>query len=152
MSDDFDQLVADLEGDEAFREVVYDDANGAPLKPGSTLVGWPTIGFGWNLATDPMSLIEARDRLRRRALLAQKDALSLVADWSAHNAVRQNVLSNMAYNLGHARLSGFKLMLAAVDGRNYAEAARQMRSSAWYRQVGHRGVRLATQMETGVRS
>lgn len=78
----------------------------------------------------------------------------LVPNWRGLDPVRRKVLEDMAFNLGHARLAGFKNTLGAIARRDYAATARGMRNSLWYRQVGsapdERGERLAQMMETGV--
>jgi lysozyme len=135
--------------DEGFRPVAYDDATGEMIRPGYTLVGYPTIGYGTNVA-DPISLGLAAqmldDKLQSRlAELMQAHPVVLSLD-----DVRQGVLANMAYNLGVPRLSGFTLMWAAIAVSDWAEAARQMLSSLWARQVGARAIRLAREMETGI--
>ena len=63
--------------------------------------------------------------------------------------VRQNVLMNMAFNLGVPGLLGFKLTLAYVRGGHYDMAASEMLNSVWAKQVGDRARRLAAQMRDG---
>jgi len=64
--------------------------------------------------------------------------------------IRQNVLLNMAFNLGIDGLRGFKLTLAYVRGGHYELAAGEMLKSLWAKQVGARAQRLARMMRTGV--
>jgi lysozyme len=56
----------------------------------------------------------------------------------------------MAFNLGITRLLGFRNALACMQAGDYAGASAQMKASAWYGQVGDRGVRLCQAMATGV--
>jgi lysozyme len=63
---------------------------------------------------------------------------------------RQRVLQNMAYNLGVSGLLEFKHMLSACQSGDYSQAAQQMLSSTWAKQVTTRATRLAEQMESGV--
>jgi lysozyme len=63
--------------------------------------------------------------------------------------VRQRVLANMCFNLGISRLKGFVRMLSALRRKDFAAAAREMRSSKWAEQVGARAERLARLMEAG---
>lgn len=58
----------------------------------------------------------------------------------------KNILTNMAFNLGQNRLSGFKKMLAAVKAGDYDKAADEMKDSKWYTQVGNRSKRLVERM------
>lgn len=144
-----DVLMDALKEDEGFQPLVYDDATGDSVVAGYTLVGHPTIGYGWNLATDPITESQAADILRRRTLQAYQDASALVRNYVLLNDVRQNVLANMAYNLGYHRLGTFKRMIAAVERKDFLAAAAEMEDSAWYRQVGKRAVRLTKEMMTG---
>ena len=66
------------------------------------------------------------------------------------NEARENVLINMAFNLGVNGLLKFKKMIAALEVGNYNEASIQMMDSKWARQVGSRAKELAEQMKTGV--
>jgi lysozyme len=144
-----DALIAALKIDEGFRPLVYDDFDGKPITKGSVVKGYPTIGYGWNVASDPISETDAADRLKRRAIRAQQDACALIPNWLLLNDVRQNVVSNMAYNLGKARISSFKKFLAAVNEGRYDDATAEMVNSKWYGQVGARAVRLSHEMLTG---
>ena len=59
------------------------------------------------------------------------------------------VLLDMAFNVGLPRLRGFKRMWAALEGRDYSEAAKEMLDSKWARQVKTRAYTLARMMESG---
>jgi len=72
----------------------------------------------------------------------------LVPDICNHPEDVQLVLTNMAFNLGHSRLGGFKRMLAALEERNYKRAAIEMLDSVWAKQVKRRANELATIMES----
>ena len=67
------------------------------------------------------------------------------------DAVRTEVILNMAFNLGLTRLQKFKKMIAALRIRDYETAAIEMKDSKWYNQVGSRAKRLTGQMRTGKR-
>ena len=45
--------------------------------------------------------------------------------------------------------SKFKSMIRALAVKDYQKAAKEMEDSAWFRQVGQRGRRLAEMMRTG---
>ena len=45
------------------------------------------------------------------------------------------------------RLSKFQKMKAAVERRDWVGAAEEMKNSAWYTQVGRRGVDLVNRMK-----
>lgn len=62
---------------------------------------------------------------------------------------RQDVLINMAYNLGIAGFLKFEKMLQAVKERDYQKAADEMVDSIWSGQVGKRADQLAYFMRHG---
>ena len=141
-------LVADLKRDEGFRGLAYDDATGGAIKAGSILVGAPTIGYGWNLSSDPIGETEATDRLRKRAVEAMRDAADLVPSWLGLSDVRQNVLANMAYNLGKQGLAAFHDLLAAVEAKDWTKAGAAILDSKAARQAPARYGRLSKEMAT----
>lgn len=128
----------ELERDEGRRNKLYKDTEGVL-----------TIGIGWNIQEKGLP-DEIIDHLFEISLEeAENDARSVVETFDELDPARQRVLVNMAFNLGRSRLSGFKKMIAAVDGRDWEESARQMLDSKWARQVGKRAVRLSMMMEHG---
>lgn len=148
---ELDRLVSSLEAHEGFRGYVYDDATGAPIRPGSHVLGNPTIGFGWALNRLPISRPHALAHLRETA---QEAVLELAhrAPWIKDlDSVRRVVLYELAYNMGVAGLLGFARMLAALRRGAYDDAARHLLDSKWATQVG-RGRRdtLAARLSTGV--
>ena len=71
--------------------------------------------------------------------------------WRTLADVRQDVLADMAFNLGLKGLLEFRQMLAAVQAGNYHRASADMLISAWANEVGGRATRLAAMMRLGVR-
>ena len=108
-----------------------------------------TIGYGRNIEDNGISETEALDLLTNDAIQASRDAASLVTNWLGLDDVRQNVVANMAFQMGKSRLSGFHKFLAAVNDGKYEIAAYEMLMSDWYGQSGHRSVRLKQEMLTG---
>ena len=72
-----------------------------------------------------------RNRIQRKrvALLAYQWFPSLPV-------VRQDVLVEMAFNLGIKGLLNFKKMIAAVQNHDWKEAVAQMKDSKWATQIG----------------
>ena len=56
--------------------------------------------------------------------------------------VAQQVIVNMAFNMGRPRLSKFKNFIAGVNDRDWTRAAEEMMDSRWADQVGARATRL----------
>lgn len=130
----------------------------------------PTIGVGFNLmrpdarrklaalGVDYQQVLQRSRGLTNREIyhlfLADLDAAiahtrRLFPQFDQLDLVRQRVLVDMCFNLGPAKLAGFKKMIAAVKRRDFQSAAAEMKNSRWYRQVGRRGVRLVQMMQTG---
>lgn len=132
------RLSKQLEIDEGRRRRLYKDT-----------VGKWTIGVGRNiedrgLRDDEIDLMLSNDIDEAvgisRALLPNFDKL---------DDARQEVVTNMALNLGMTRLSGFKQFLAALMRFDFQRATAEMMDSKWYEQVGDRGKRLAYAMREG---
>ena len=60
----------------------------------------------------------------------------------------QEVIVNMCFNMGAARLSGFKKFIGGVNAGDWKTAAVEMMDSRWARQVGDRAVRLKNRILT----
>ncbi len=65
------------------------------------------------------------------------------------NWPRQGVIICMLHQLGSRGVSNFRKMIAALERKEYAEAALQMLDSAWHVQTKERCERMATIMKTG---
>lgn len=135
-----ERLKKQLETDELRSKRIYLDTATPPK--------W-TGGVGRNLTDRGFSDDEIDLMLANDIKLAEKDARALVPGFDRLGDVRQEVLVNMAFNLGYSRLAGFKKFLAAVNSGHFDTAAAEMQDSAWFRQVGQRGVRLRDAMRTG---
>ena len=134
-----DALIAD----EGLREHAYADAGGV----------W-TIGVG-HTGPDVHEGLSWPRELCLQTLDADIARVELGLDerlawWRGVSPPRQDVLANMAFNLGVAGLLAFRHTLEAVRAGDYALAAeRMLASEPWRSQVGARAERLARQMRTG---
>jgi lysozyme len=108
-----------------------------------------TIGYGRNLEANGISESEATGFLIADAIEAHRVAAALIPNWFELDDVRQNVLANMAYNMGGKALSGFKKLLAAANIGDHPEAAAQILDSKFATQVPNRASRLANEMLIG---
>lgn len=122
---------------------------GNKSKPYTDTVGKLTIGVGRNLTDRGLSADEVNYLLSNDINIATQDAKKLVPGFDKLDDVRQEVLVNMAFNLGLARLGGFKKFLSAVNAGNFAKASVEMLDSVWAKQVGARAIRLSNAMRTG---
>lgn len=109
-----------------------------------------TIGFGRNLTDRGLSEDEAR-------LLLYNDVQDVInglrkSFWwfNELDDVRQEVVINMAFNLGLVGFSKFKNTIAHISAGEYEQAAAGMLQSLWASQVGRRATELANMMRTGL--
>jgi lysozyme len=143
-------LVSDLKRDEAWRGFLYDDATGAPIKPGIFVRGHPTAGYGFALDVAPLTVDEAVPILTGRAIAAAH-ALASALPWMVTlSEPRQRALSNMAYNLGVSGLLKFTQFLAFMQAEQFNLAADDLEQTPWYKEVGARGVRIVATIRTGI--
>lgn len=134
-----DRLANRLMGDE-----------GISLKPYRCTDGRLTVGVGRNLDDKGISRAEAMAMLQNDIDDAIKDARAVVGNFDELNDARQEVLANMALNLGRTRLAGFKKMIAALAVLDFNEASAQMLDSKWASDVKGRAIRLAREMRDGI--
>ena len=121
---------------------VYDDATGNLIKPGSHVLGNPTIGVGRNLSGNGITPAESAYLLANSINLAIGN-ITQALPWANNlDPVRQRVLVNMCFNMGIGGLLGFPHFLTAMQAGNWQTAAQEMQNSAWWKQVGQRAVRL----------
>ena len=135
---DIAKLKAELTRDEGYRKLPYKDT-----------VGKLTIGVGRNLDDVGLSAPEI-DILLTNDIKRVVGELSAAFEWfGGLSDARQRVLANMCFNLGIARLRGFKKMLAAMQAGDVETAAKEMLDSTWAKQVGARATRLADMWRVG---
>lgn len=140
------RLERDIQRDEGFRSQVYQDVTGVwTIGYGTTRI------FGAPVSENTQAMLQpvAREILRAGLYQALLDAQATAPFWPWLDSVRQEVLVNMAYNLGRSGLAGFKKMIQALEFNDYESAAAEMLDSRWAGQVKTRADRLARQMKTG---
>ncbi|SDP70000.1 glycoside hydrolase family protein [Desulforhopalus singaporensis] len=101
-----------------------------------------TIGYGFTYLTRE----EAHMVLKTRVKHLRNQLLPYMATLSP---ARQDVLVNMAFNLGVEGLFKFRRMWAAIRAQNFDLAATEMLDSKWARQVGGRAKELSEKMRKG---
>lgn len=121
---------------------------GLRLKMYKCTAGKNTIGYGRNLDDVGISADEAELMLKHDLENAELDAKRFPV-FEKLNQVRKDVLTEMVFNLGYSRLSGFKKMFAALERKDYDGAANEMLDSKWARDVGERAKTLAYFMRIG---
>lgn len=139
------KLRVDLELDEGVKNEVYLDH-----------LGLKTVGIGHLCREDepefemevgtPVSDERVQVLFERDLDAVRIDCIKLYPDFDNLPEDAKLIIANMMFNLGYPRLSGFKMMKAAVDAGDWEEAAAQMEDSKWYRQVPNRAERLCNRM------
>ena len=119
------------------RLVLYDDATGQPIGPGYTVRGNPTIGTGINVSR--ITQAEADWLLTTRINAAAADLTRAVPWWIDLPEPQRSVLADLCFNMGWPALAGFTHFLAAMQARDWSEAAAKLRDSRWWSEVGTRG-------------
>ena len=135
-------LAAQLKKDEGVKLVTYSDP-----------VGLLTVGVGHLvLPQDQLVLGQAITAATCQQWLdadieqAVVTCYRLWPDFDTLPEDVQQILANMAFQLGQTRLGKFVMLRQAIAQRDWAAAARAMRESLWYAQSGNRSKRLTTQM------
>lgn len=124
---------------EGFRARPYKDTEGV----------W-TIGIGnteWRGQpvtenTPAVTLKEARHEMYADLYQACIDAQLYFPNFESLSPLKQEVLVEMAYQMGYANLCEFKRLNQALTLRDSNMAAREMRNSQWYRQTPERAQEL----------
>ncbi len=139
--DPINDAISQLKRHEGFRSKPYRDSLGI----------W-TIGYGINLEngiTEREASIILEERVRKLRIRLPM-VIKLYRNLSH---TRQDVLINMAFNLGISGLLKFKRMLKALGKEDYKTASLEMLNSRWAVQVGdqpgQRAHSLAAMMAIG---
>ena len=142
-----------LKKHEGFRSKVY-----------KCTAGKDTIGYGYNIAANPLRLppneiksfyevgisVVRAEQLLKQCCNQVESSLSKELDFYDNLDLNTKyVLLNMAYNLGVQGLLGFKTTLGLIKQGKYNEASVQMLNSKWAEQVKGRATELSTILRTG---
>jgi LysM repeat protein len=108
-----------------------------------------------NLGLDPKKVIQGTQEINQQQAeylldeaikVAMADAKYAAPNFESYPETVKSILIDMAYNMGGERLSKFKLMISALNNKDYKKAAKEMVDSDWYNQVGERSKRLVSIM------
>lgn len=130
---------------EGFRDTIYMDSEGKR-----------TVGYGFNLDDPLIAKMLPREVATGGRPITQKEADELFEvfysnamddavayaggekSFSSLPIEAQNVIVDMAYNLGKTKLDGFVDTKKAMLKRDWKNMAAEMKDSNWYKQVGRR--------------
>ena len=142
-------IMQDIVADESFRQFVYDDATGLPLKRGDTLKGYPTVAYGLNLQTEGISEEEGHALAVASIQSALAWARTNLGYFYSLTPNRQRAVVEMIYQLGVHGFLSFKSMRNNLSLDFYDKAADDMLNSKWNQQTPSRCHRLASLMRAG---
>lgn len=128
---DLELMQAELLRDEDMVLHVYDDATGRLIRPGSIIIGHPTIGVGRCLDEDGLTEGEALTLLANDIGLYVHQ-LGGFAWFRNLDAVRQRAIVNMRHQLGMNGLLEFHDMIAALERCDWTAAVAAGRASQWH--------------------
>ena len=112
--------------------------------------GLATIGVGRCIEEGSLGLSDDEiDYLLENDIKRCKQELIAFSWFMDLDAVRQDAMVNLCFNLGFSRLSLFTNALGAMAEANYDLAAMEFLDSKWARQVGKRSEDVAHMIRTG---
>ena len=131
--------------DEGVKHEVYLDHLGLPtMGVGHLITEWDEE-YGKPVGT-PVSEERVNNCLTQDIHVTIQECKKLYEDFDVLPVDAQHIIANMMFNMGYPRMSKFKMMKAAVDVRDWQQAAVEMKSSLWYKQVTNRAQRLVDRM------
>ena len=134
---------------ESVRLVVYDDATGKPIVPGSVVIGNPTIGIGRALNTNPLSTAEVTALYQAPLEAARTTARTLFGTSPGLTEARLAAFVDMAFNLGSVGLSAFVHMRSCAEAGDWDGVADAAMQSKWFTQTGLRGTEDVALLRSG---
>lgn len=144
------QLAADLTLEEGYRSLLYDDRTGKTVTQGSTIVGQPTIAIGWNVAQRPCPPDLAQTILAYFINQTWTE-LIIAAPWVLNLPEPcQRAMCDLAYELGVHGILGFTQFIGFMKSGSFGEAADDLATTLWFKQVGTRGPKIQALIRTGV--
>jgi len=140
---DYAVLAHQLRMEEGERFAVYSDSRGVA----SVGVGHRLLPVDHLRRGDRISQAHSARYLKQDIEIAVGICLALWLTWHVYPEEVQQVLAQMAYQLGYTGFEGFRHFAGAIEHRHWQAAARHGRQSRWYRQVPQRAERLMARLE-----
>lgn len=123
-----EKLIKSIQEHEGFSGEVYKDH-----------LGFDTVGFGTKM---PITKVEGELLLRHRLSLKTIELHNRITWLKDKSPEIQNIIYEMAYQLGVPKLMMFKKMFAALEVDSYQEAAKEGMDSLWAKQTPKRAEEL----------
>lgn len=112
-------------------------------------MGRLTVGVGHNLEARPLSDQVVMMILNEDIEQTIQECVDAFVWFNAVDMVRQDVVIDMAFQLGIKGLQEFKRFCSAMSAQNYEQAAVEMMASRWAKQTPNRALELQTMMRSG---
>ena len=116
---------------------------GLKLTPYKCTAGKLTIGVGRNIEDRGISKETAMQMLDEDIEICLNELVERLNYFEELPSEIQEVLLNLCFNMGITRLMKFRLMLGAIEARQYTLASVELLSSRYAAQVGRRATELA---------
>lgn len=147
--------LSQLKADEGCEKQLPDGTLAAYPDPLSGGEPW-TIAYGATGAGITQGTIWTQDQadadIAKRVANLEAELPNEIVCFPNLSGPRQDVLTNMAYNLGLGGLMAFTKTISAIENGQYSLAASEMLNSQWAEQVPNRAARLSQIMADGVYS
>ncbi len=136
-----------LEADEGIVHEIYEDHLGNPTCGIGHLIIEADREYGWPVNT---KISEARvtQLYNQDVRIALNDARWIHPDFDDLPDPARIVIASLSFQLGLPRYRKFKLHHAAIEAKDWREAAAQLRDSSLYRQTTNRTERHAMRLES----
>ena len=108
---------------------------GLELKPYVCPAKKLTIGYGRNLEDNGITPREAEILLENDLLLLKLMLEDKIKFFHKLDHIRQNVIIEMAYNMGLSNLLNFKNTLNYLKNEDFESASEEMLNSKWHREL-----------------
>ena len=135
-----------LEADEGIVHEIYEDHLGNPTCGIGHLIIETDREYGWPIGTE-ISEARVTQLYNQDVDTALKDARWIHPDFDDLPTEARIVIASLSFQLGQPRYQKFKLHHAAIEAREWSEAAAQLRDSNLYRQTKNRTERHAQRLE-----
>jgi lysozyme len=136
---------------------------GCSLIPYKCPAGRTTIGYGWNVESNPLppdidahlkehgsiTKAMAEELLDIAVSRSIADCRRLYPDFDSYSENRRNALTDMMYNMGYGTLSKFRISNRFVREQKWQEAADNFMHSKWARQVKSRAITVCDLLRYG---
>lgn len=116
---------------------------GLRLKPYKCSADKLTIGYGRNIEDNGISITEAELMLSSDIVSVAEEIRRLIPDFDSLDLPQKTALIDMGFNLGITRLGKFKLMIKAINVRDFKTAAIELLDSEYANQLPHRSSKNA---------